>query len=181
MTAVLALGSMRQSRAIEVRANRPMMTAKALPPEGAGDPLKFLVTNRGRTVARNVSVSFEPPLPHPDLERLNASSDTTFSTPQLRGSTAYTEDGRLIRGHQECPLRRTTGCSRTVQALKRHHRVVPRVSLPVRAFESGIRTKPEGTTAITSSSIFELRSLQRSGNKMNDRLPSNPAPVTSFA
>ena len=62
MTAVLALGSMRQSRAIEVRANRPMMTAEALPPEGAGHPLKFLVTNRGRTVARNVSVSFEPPL-----------------------------------------------------------------------------------------------------------------------
>lgn len=78
MTAVLALGSMRQSRAIEVRANRPMMTAEALPPEGAGHPLKFLVTNRGRTVARNVSVSFEPPLPHPDLERLNASSDATF-------------------------------------------------------------------------------------------------------
>lgn len=69
---------MRQARDIENRANRPMMVAEIVPPEGTKDEVGLRVTNAGKSVARNVLVEFDPPLPEPDLNRLNQQGDATY-------------------------------------------------------------------------------------------------------
>ena len=47
---------------------RPLMVAELLPPEQPKFPAVLRVANEGNTVARDVTVTFNPPLPEPDLE-----------------------------------------------------------------------------------------------------------------
>lgn len=59
-----------QGESVE-RTNRPMMTARYLPPQ---DELGFLdieIDNAGRSIAHDVQVKFDPPLPQPNLKKLN--------------------------------------------------------------------------------------------------------------
>lgn len=79
VTAVLALKSMQQARDIERRANRPMMIAEIIPPDRVDGEVSFRVANMGRSVAKNVTLEFDPPLPEPDLERLNEQSSSTYN------------------------------------------------------------------------------------------------------
>ena len=95
ITAYLALQSMRQARDIEQRANRPMMVAEVVAPSEEFEEVGLRVTNVGRTVARNVRVSFDPPLPAPDLERLNARSDSRYYATNMEALRAIF-DGRLF-------------------------------------------------------------------------------------
>lgn len=69
ISAFLALRSLRLSRQIEINANRPMMTARVVSPEFHYDVIRFEVANLGKSVAKNVRVKFDPPLPEPNLER----------------------------------------------------------------------------------------------------------------
>lgn len=71
VTAFLALKSLRQSRQIEINANRPMMMAEILPPENHKSDLYFQIANYGKSVAKNVEITFDPPLPTPDVDKLN--------------------------------------------------------------------------------------------------------------
>lgn len=95
ITAYLALQSMRQARDIEQRANRPMMVAEVVAPSEEFEEVGLRVTNVGRTVARNVRVSFDPPLPEPDLERLNARSDSHYYATNMEALRAIF-DGRVF-------------------------------------------------------------------------------------
>lgn len=63
-----------QREAVE-RANRPMMSARYLPPENPMSVLKLEVSNSGKSVAYRVRVEFEPDLPEPDINLLNKNSD----------------------------------------------------------------------------------------------------------
>lgn len=47
---------------------RPLMVAELLPPEQPKLPAVLRIANEGNTVARDVTVTFNPPLPEPDLE-----------------------------------------------------------------------------------------------------------------
>lgn len=78
ITAYLALQSMRQARDIEQRANRPMMVAEVVAPDDEVEEVGLRVKNVGRTVAKNVRVSFDPALPEPDLKKLNTRSNSHY-------------------------------------------------------------------------------------------------------
>lgn len=53
------------------RTNRPMMTARYLPPQDEVSFLDIEIDNAGRSIAHDVQVKFDPPLPQPNLEKLN--------------------------------------------------------------------------------------------------------------
>ena len=59
---VLALRTLRLNRRININANRPMIMAEILQPDYAQQPLRLMISNRGRSVAKNVAVLFEPDL-----------------------------------------------------------------------------------------------------------------------
>lgn len=48
---------------------RPLMVAELMPPDKPKLPAVLRVANDGNTVARDVVVAFNPPLPEPDLDR----------------------------------------------------------------------------------------------------------------
>lgn len=57
---VLAVRSLRLNQKISINANRPMMMAEVLQPDYPQEPLRLMITNRGRSVAKNVRVAFDP-------------------------------------------------------------------------------------------------------------------------
>lgn len=59
---VLALRTLRLNRKININANRPMIMAEVLQPDYAQEPLRLMISNRGRSVAKDVVVGFEPDL-----------------------------------------------------------------------------------------------------------------------
>ncbi|KAA8719362.1 hypothetical protein [Corynebacterium spheniscorum] len=59
-----------QAESVE-RTNRPMMTARYLPPQHEASFLDIEIDNAGRSIAHDVQVKFDPPLPQPNLEKLN--------------------------------------------------------------------------------------------------------------
>lgn len=63
--ALVALGQLRAAREEQRQVNRPMMIAEYEIPAGAGAPRGISVQNIGRTIAHDVRISFEPPLPDP--------------------------------------------------------------------------------------------------------------------
>lgn len=67
------------------RTNRPMMTVRYLPPKSAIDVLELEVSNVGKSVAYQVEVKFDPPLPEPDVAALNKNSAPghTFHHPNV--------------------------------------------------------------------------------------------------
>lgn len=92
ITAYLALQSMKQARDIEQRANRPMMVAEIMAPGEELEEVGLRVRNAGKTVARNVRVSFDPPLPEPDLEQLNMRSDSHYYATNMEAITSIFDD-----------------------------------------------------------------------------------------
>lgn len=95
ITACLALQSMRQARDIEQRANRPMMVAEVIAPGEELEEVGLRVKNVGKTVARNVQVSFDPPLPEPNLEKLNSRSASEYYATNMEALHAIF-DGRTF-------------------------------------------------------------------------------------
>lgn len=73
-TACVGLKSYLLTNKAQRRAIRPMMTAEILPPEGDILSLKLQISNRGPSVAKNVRVLFDPPLPTANLRKLNENS-----------------------------------------------------------------------------------------------------------
>ncbi|APT91012.1 hypothetical protein CSPHI_08130 [Corynebacterium sphenisci DSM 44792] len=63
--ALVALGQLRAAREEQRQVNRPMMIAEYEFPAGGGAPQGISVQNIGRTIAHDVRISFEPPLPGP--------------------------------------------------------------------------------------------------------------------
>lgn len=61
---LVARRSLRLNRQISINANRPMMMAEILMPDYAKETLRLMVSNRGKSVAKNVKVSFDPDLPN---------------------------------------------------------------------------------------------------------------------
>ena len=61
---LVARRSLRLNRQISINANRPMMMAEVLMPDYAKETLRLMVSNRGKSVAKNVKVSFDPDLPN---------------------------------------------------------------------------------------------------------------------
>lgn len=92
VTAFLALQTIKQTQKIEMRANRPMMTAEIVPPAGTYGDVGLRIVNRGRTVAHNVQVLFEPPLPDPDLARLNENARAHFFRTRVEAVRAIFSD-----------------------------------------------------------------------------------------
>lgn len=68
ISAIIALWTYRQNSVIERNANRPMMCAEYVRPAGPHDHLRIKVSNKGKSVAKNVSFTFDPPLPTPKPE-----------------------------------------------------------------------------------------------------------------
>ncbi|MHB2253349.1 hypothetical protein [Corynebacterium aurimucosum] len=66
----IARRSLKLNRQININANRPMMMAEILPPDYAEETLRFMVSNRGKSVAKDVRVKFRPVLPTVDPEKL---------------------------------------------------------------------------------------------------------------
>lgn len=92
ITAYLALQSMRQARDIEKRSNRPMMIAEIVPPSTEYEEVGLRISNVGRSVARNVQVEFDPPLPEPDLDRLNSESASLYNFTNIERLRMIFED-----------------------------------------------------------------------------------------
>lgn len=92
VTALLALQTIKQTQKIEMRANRPMMTAEIIAPAGMHGDAGLRIINRGRTVAHNVQVSFEPQLPDPDLARLNENARAHFFRTRVEAVRAIFSD-----------------------------------------------------------------------------------------
>lgn len=59
----VALFQLNTAREEQRQVNRPVMVAQYERPAGPGQPLEVSVRNIGRTVARDVRISFDPPLP----------------------------------------------------------------------------------------------------------------------
>jgi len=86
LTAYLALAAIRQTKNSIVQANRPMMIAEYLPPELAIDDLALRLSNRGKSIAYDVQLTFEPALPAANLEQLNRNADeaNTYYYPPMQ-------------------------------------------------------------------------------------------------
>ncbi len=94
VSAIVALRSMKQSRDIEHRANRPMMIAEVVPPTDRREEVGLRIANLGRSVAKDVQVKFDPELPEPDLDALNrrVRPGTQYSSTNIEEVLAIFDD-----------------------------------------------------------------------------------------
>lgn len=70
----LASDSHKHNQQAQMQSLRPYMVAQLLPPRTHADSGRIGVKNYGKTAARDVSVSFDPELPHLPLDEINANS-----------------------------------------------------------------------------------------------------------
>ena len=86
--------SMKLQRLAVERANRPILMARYLPPKHSLSDLSLEISNVSNSVAYNVQVRFDPPLPDPDLEALNANTrpSTTYHRPNVDFATTVFAD-----------------------------------------------------------------------------------------
>lgn len=85
-----------QGESVE-RANRPMMTARYLPPPDKVRYLDIEIDNAGRSIAHDVQVKFDPPLPQPNLEKLNQNRKYGDYYVPLVELTQRAFEGRVFR------------------------------------------------------------------------------------
>ena len=76
---VLALRTLRLNRRININANRPMIMAEILQPDYAQQPLRLMISNRGRSVAKNVAVLFEPDLSEVKMRSESRQGEVLYS------------------------------------------------------------------------------------------------------
>lgn len=70
LSAAIALWGLYQNGRIARAATRPMMMVEYMRPTAENPHLKLKISNKGKSVARNVRFTFEPKLPKPDLNKL---------------------------------------------------------------------------------------------------------------
>lgn len=76
---------------------RPLMVAELMPPDGPKLPAVLRVANDGNTVARDVEVTFSPPLPEPNLKGYkNRVIDGVQVTKTLMETVHDMFDGRVF-------------------------------------------------------------------------------------
>lgn len=76
---VLALRTLRLNRRININANRPMIMAEILQPDYAQQPLRLMISNRGRSVAKNIAVLFEPDLSEVKMQSGSQKGEALYS------------------------------------------------------------------------------------------------------
>ena len=98
---LVAQRSLRLNRQININANRPMMMAQILMPDYAKETLRLMVSNRGKSVAKNVKVTFEPDLPS-TTEQNGAAAGGFHYSPVRRVKSIFSNTvfSTWVPGHQ---------------------------------------------------------------------------------
>lgn len=98
---LVARRSLRLNRQININANRPMMMAQILMPDYAKETLRLMVSNRGKSVAKNVKVTFEPDLPS-TTEQNGAAAGGFHYSPVRRVKSIFSNTvfSTWVPGHQ---------------------------------------------------------------------------------
>ena len=90
---------------VAMELSRPRMNAFLGSPTHEKGYLPLVVENVGKSPARNVTVKFNPPLPEPDVDRLNANTSelVDYKNRRLNCPLQNTRAKRLRRGHRTSP------------------------------------------------------------------------------
>lgn len=94
-TAIVAIGHLADARAERREASRPMVVTELRPIHYVHGWQRLVVQNYGATVARDLSVSFDPPIPPPDPAD-ESTSDRFFILQRYRNSIPFLPPGQAL-------------------------------------------------------------------------------------